>query len=593
MQTHGIFPAEQAQMGLLPSIPKGTRVIWAEPMILGKVCENTVIYVNPPLYKQKEYIHQISGSTSYLTLTEKAAEKHGKEKDEHSLIPSRHSLEKGTEVLYRKAAVPHPDDKSMSISPFAVEIATFESKHDDNGLPESGRGVEIKQRGFLFKTAIKESKKEYYIKSNEYLFPADQNINNTVIKQTVFGDCYLLSTIMCILSTTGGDAFIKKMMRHNPATGLVYMRLYNPISKQPEYIAITDQIFCEGNKETMQHKQLWVHMLEKAYAGYGLAMQEQEIKFHHSSFHAIYGSGGQAQLAFQIITGQEAKSYTIQETFSEDEDQPFTHELVTLAYFTAVDSAKKDTAKMLYDSHAQVRSLFNNDISSMYRFGETVKFLTESQPEEYASFLELISQLESLDNKATLADINQLTDFLIELKNNLPKNSNEKNNIELFISLVFNYITNSNYYSHDPFDGQYSITLLNHFNLIRDKLITNHLITAGTVEDLPKTIPGLRKNHSYAILDVKTIQVNGKDHHFIKLRNPWGRVGRVYEWGNDNVIAKENKDAAEFWLELNDFSNYFKRYQVCNPIPGLTQDNTLVQQEALKQAKISSSKQSS
>lgn len=584
------------ERGLLETPAKGTPIIWGEPMIEGVIAEETVLYVNPPLFKKKYYESSGTDNDRHYILTKKYANKHAITQDSHHLIPSRHVLKKGSKILYREAVVPNPHDATMSISPYALEVTTFEPKvDDDHDLPESGRGIEVKLRGFVFKNNVKVTKAEYYREAdikNASIFPKEeQAIDRTAVYQSVFGDCYLLSTILSILSATGGDDFFKKMMRQNKETGLVYVKLFNPANNKPEYVVVKNSLFCEEQDDTTRHKQLWIHMLEKAYAGYGLSLnpETKSISFHHSSFRAIYGSGGKTEVAFQILTGQSAQSFLTEETIEED-TQPFSVELAALCYkFVATtDQASRmatGTEMLAYfKTHPEVASLFNNSILALYDYGKLLKYLVENRPEKYAELTGILSQLDELSTNAKLEDINTLIDFLKALRNDLtlqPKpNDNDKilPLLESFTAKTLAYLRNSKHYVNDESTGEYSFALLEVFHVIRDKLQLNCLMTASTLSDFPEPVPGLRSKHAYALLDVKTTDINGQLMHFIKLRNPWGIIGRVYTWDKDQATPAEDTHSPEFWLELNDFAKYFYKYTICNPVPGLTLDNTLVQQ---------------
>ncbi len=54
----------------------------------------------------------------------------------------------------------------------------------------------------------------------------------------------------------------------------------------------------------------------------------------------------------------------------------------------------------------------------------------------------------------------------------------------------------------------------------------------------------------------------------IKLRNPWGKVGRKYEFDLKKLYAEktncaiEDESLAEFEIDLTDFTTYFANYSV-------------------------------
>lgn len=65
-------------------------------------------------------------------------------------------------------------------------------------------------------------------------------------------------------------------------------------------------------------------------------------------------------------------------------------------------------------------------------------------------------------------------------------------------------------------------------------------------------VPGLAAPHAYAVLGYKTVNKNGKDVHYLTVRNPWGHTGLKYKNGK----RQKQKDAT-FDIELSDARLYF------------------------------------
>jgi len=77
---------------------------------------------------------------------------------------------------------------------------------------------------------------------------------------------------------------------------------------------------------------------------------------------------------------------------------------------------------------------------------------------------------------------------------------------------------------------------------------------------------GLVGLHAYAVLDVREIEKDGKQHQLIKLRNPWGQTEFDGEWGDSSknwipAIAKKlqftKANDGTFWMTLEEFRQYF------------------------------------
>ena len=579
------FPAASPESGLLDS--KGLELIWAEPMIVGLINKDTVLYFNPPLFAKNEYTQTQDHDQTFFVLNKQIADQKFILQDSHKLMPSAHILKNGTKILYRDAVVRDPVTNTISISPHAVEVAIYEpKKSEESDLPEAGRDVNIIRRGYLFKKHVKETSEEYYLKTNEYIFPANQKLSTTAVNQTIFGDCFLLSTLMSLLAAGGCEKYFRAMMHQNKDSGLVYVKLFNPKKHTPVCLVVRDSIFCEGKDTTMQHEQLWIHMLEKAYAGYGMKLDNDGIVYSHASFHAIYGPGGHAEVAFQILTGKNANSINI-DPIDENEQQPFTTELLTVVMQYALNKNSptsgifKSCAKSMgnfYEKHEQVQLLFQKQFLNLIHLANIITCLTEKFPEKYAELITLFDTLTKLEQRAQLDDIQKLICFFEGLKINFANSNVESKDIkslDIFINCATQYIHHSHIYSLDANRGAYSNTAFGHFKTIAQALLNNQTITAATLAEFPEKVPGLRANHAYAVLDVKQENINGTDHYFIKMRNPWGHVGRVYTWDSSKISSQENKAYAEFWLELNDFYRYFKSYKIGEPVPGLILENAL------------------
>ena len=67
---------------------------------------------------------------------------------------------------------------------------------------------------------------------------------------------------------------------------------------------------------------------------------------------------------------------------------------------------------------------------------------------------------------------------------------------------------------------------------------------------------GLVGSHAYTAIAT----ASEGDRLFIRVRNPWGNYGRAYDWGAaKGGVAKVNKDAGEFLIELNDAVERFAK----------------------------------
>ena len=111
---------------------------------------------------------------------------------------------------------------------------------------------------------------------------------------------------------------------------------------------------------------------------------------------------------------------------------------------------------------------------------------------------------------------------------------------------------------------------------IANSLNKGFVITASCDEDpaLDTKAMGLLVYHSYALLDVKEIQLkDGKQERLIKLKNPWGWHEWKGKWGDSSPcwtpqLIKEidyipKKKDGIFWMSLEDVNKYFHHINAC------------------------------
>ena len=214
-------------------------------------------------------------------------------------------LRAGEQVL--ASEVPGRDD--------ILAVATFRT--DRNvvpGMPESGLGIEIISKGYIRKDdAQKMQSTELFRRDKSDLFPNNDLVAD--VKQGIFGDCFLLSSILAILKSKpegSGEEFIRGMMRQEGKYTVV--RLFDPNTKEPVYVRVENSVHYENGRRTVNHAALWVHILEKAYTyqarkkRQGSSTSILPYEYAHASFRDMFGKGGDAELALTILTGQPSDS---------------------------------------------------------------------------------------------------------------------------------------------------------------------------------------------------------------------------------------------------------------------------------------------
>jgi calpain-15 len=88
------------------------------------------------------------------------------------------------------------------------------------------------------------------------------------------------------------------------------------------------------------------------------------------------------------------------------------------------------------------------------------------------------------------------------------------------------------------------------------------------IEENEYEVLGLRRNHSYSILDVKDVHGN----RLLRLRNPWGRYSWKGAWSDDsdkwtpvlkNLLSPNSSSEGIFWMSFEDVLRYFGTVDIC------------------------------
>jgi hypothetical protein len=148
------------------------------------------------------------------------------------------------------------------------------------------------------------------------LYPTDPSPSHVL--QGALGDCYLMAAAASIAHTK--PAYIKEMIRDNE-DGTVSVRLHNVTQSSnsyvmntgeyapqgfaatPMYIKVNKSVAKKAGKELYAQDNLWVIMLEKAYAASGLTGQLLQSASSGSYQNLASGNAGHA---FEVLLGQEA-----------------------------------------------------------------------------------------------------------------------------------------------------------------------------------------------------------------------------------------------------------------------------------------------
>lgn len=559
-------------------VPKDAYLYRCDPEIVVTISKDTYLLSKPPYassssYKKKkeeDYLQRESSSPVVAPILG---------------IVSK--LEKGTRVLARVCDVFNPNFESNTesvMSPSALKAATFqETNNIDPTLPEMGRGIKILQSGYIFRDVIKKQQ-DYFRAFKENIFPKGNVCDPNAIKQTVFGDCYYLSPMMSIINSDGGMEWMMDHMIQKDKTTIV--KLYHPETKQPVYIEVGNTFYCEGEADSVQHLQPFIHILEKAFAVLAAIEVDPETKtlkpLTDPSFRVAYGEGGYCQTAYAALTGQDVKVTQLHPTETElgtDIYHPWSKTIGRIAKGGADAIKREKDANIISQIKINLEKscaglckenivmVCFKSIDNLLAWGDYLNKLFDTNRLAYD---ELSKMIEAMDNSPFLVTQDQVLDFtkrlaiykapakLIALfeKYILTPRADEKTKRMIY-----------RYPAHIA-DACYTDNQLKYFDDIVKKLENNCLISVSTLKKfkIENDALGLRHQHAYAVLYAKEMHLQDKTFYMIKLRNPWGQTGRVYDFNKINTpdFISEEKSSAEFWIELSDFMRYFESYTACD-----------------------------
>lgn len=523
--------------------------------------------------------------------------------------------------------------------PNILEVVTFDRVIDkDDEMPETGDGITITLKGYVFKDQVNLRDNEKFKKVKGDIFPNRDLIRD--IYQNTFGDCFLLASVLSILHQPNGSDFIRGMMRQEGDYTIV--RLYHPETLEPHYIRVKNSDYHQQGRNLVLHQAPWVHILEKAYTAFGFKKNREQSYMTFPAFREMYGNGGNPEFALTILTGQPGGEVKLQEQ-SEYPWKKSAYMDCLPIYFSlmTIISALENQALDDLDAYlnTNTKEYLNNLYELMLRlldepsFDEILKRVGEFEAQHSANgsllpLLEIINEQAEEENKSGLIkSLGSYIDKFVVLKmNNASALSPALNGVRDFYAIgvglfrlmqedkldaflafeqpVHNYDDVAAYFDRiKPFEcylpasaldqvkqyayekirwdlprgsGRYAQSSLDVFEDIEAKLHDPHrrntLVATTRTVFAEKNVAGLRNRHAYAIADAYDKKLpGGAVVKMIRLRNPWGHTGREIDWAKarrgEKTYIREDKNSAEFEVELSDFVKYFRKYSVGQFVP--------------------------
>jgi hypothetical protein len=414
---------------------------------------------------------------------------------------------------------------------------------------------------------------QYSAQTNAPLFPRTPSTQD--VEQGGLGDCYLIAALLSIVSDNPNN--IKNMMVDN-LDGTVTVHLYDVARPKDQAKTFTDRyikidkstaIWKDTKRDVYARGALWVKLLEKAYAAAGYTGGESATRT--PSFGAI--AGGQSWIAWEHLTGKEAKREEMSTSVSTEETKylpkisgsvikpPWDDKRYNKTY----PQEKKwvDRGRMTAD-----RAFLN--YSSYHILGKRLDYLDKWMA--YLRTVDVEKEVKAIAAKgpgkyAPFAEI-RLNDFETLFNTRHPLDGS-------VAQVIVKWLADNQLYPGRRGSGKYTKKQLAFFTSIETALTNHRHVALGTKETVGRVTQGtghsageskskgLVGGHAYAVLNYgygpgKVRDSSAGEVRWVKVRNPWGHYGRVYEQDK----AKPSEEIAEFWLDLSEVTKRFESLYV-------------------------------
>lgn len=403
-------------------------------------------------------------------------------------------------------------------------------------------------------------KLEYEDRFSPALHPLFQGLPTVEdVEQSALGDCYLLAALLPIVRHTP-QFFLNSMVDHGD--GVVSVRLYEKpapnVPYQEKIVHVRKSVVIKTKEkhtlaEGYNKGAIWVQLLEKAYIMAGFTGDnDQTLVTQQPSWSQL--PSGSSNHAFGHLTGQAAVVHPVQ-----------SHDHI---------HDKADTSWAGVGGHALEGALFR--LGPPRAEWNTFTALKEAISAALADLKNQKDEVRLEDAERTIRQVRGMTTALA--------------------NAMVQFMRAQNIYPGKRGKALYTATQLETFSRIITGVRAHSKIVAGTNSYIKRTNrnrngqsggenvhEGLAGPHGYEVIDFSahgvlpgSTDVTANRTCWIKLRNPWGKTGRVYQHEHVQLgqIVRDNVDQtqfqplggkmidtatenAEFWMPLEDFTKRF------------------------------------
>ncbi len=395
----------------------------------------------------------------------------------------------------------------------------------------------------------------HYVRVGGPLFPHDPTPDD--IKQGELGDCYMLTAVISILAQPGGTNAVAGMMKQQGDR--VVVRLYDTTNKA-HYVSIEQSI--RRNAQKHNGGALWATLLEKAYAAASFVEENKKADGKpagpvQSGYAKL--NKGHSSAVYQVLFGEAGKNDAIgQDTFGGGSSDNY-----VFGRLWHWQPGEKLTDGERAKFTAQI---FGGDADLFNRF---LLWRTHHVIQQWDTLLDARGDVK--DSKGT--SVRRRTLRVEDLRQFLTSNGLE----DRVAGTIVGFVEAKRLLPSKRGGGVYTQKQLDMYNRIQTALAARKPVSLATTEEMAAKATskgksageaiakGLAGNHAYAVMSVRD-DTMAPYRKWIRIRNPWGEIGRAYTAGAGNTLKAVATKEGEFDLELSDLTKRFKNVYIAGTV---------------------------
>lgn len=377
------------------------------------------------------------------------------------------------------------------------------------------------------------------------------------IVQGELGDCYLEAALSSLAHTN--PQAIVDMVKDFGNTVAVRLFDVNRTDPQkpsftPRFVRVQKSRARRDGELVFDQGALWVGMIEKAYAAGKFGGSQASTDLHRGQTKASMGAiaDGFSHYAFEVLLGKPAGYVMISQSEGRDD-------------FHAAGLPWADAELTEYQTNAKKKGGSYGALASMTALQDTKKvdrWMQWYYAHGNAKIVQLYETARGVGGGYAQGSI-RIEDFeRLFASNGLP---------DSIAAPMLAYL--QTYFPGKRGSAKYSRAQLATWDRIIEALAAKKVVTAGSEKEIGRSSSGaghsggesmsrgMVGSHAFTVLDTK---IDGQGRRFVKMRNPWGKYSREYDFDQTKGgrVKQVDKGDGMSWFELDDVSKRFNHISV-------------------------------